>query len=103
MQFTVYRNADTASMKVVPYLLDVQSDFINGLATCVVVPLIAPARASVAAERLMPEFEVEGAWWVMDTAMLAAIPRKKLGRPVADLSGERFAILAALDFLTNGI
>lgn len=103
MQFTVYRNADPGSRKRVPYLLDVQSDLIGQLGTRVVVPLISPDRAEVAATRLMPALQVEGRPWVMDTPLLAGIPCKALGRPVADLSSARAVIMGALDLLISGI
>jgi len=38
-QFDVYRNAHPATRARVPYLLDVQSDLLETLATRVVVPL----------------------------------------------------------------
>ena len=103
MQFTAYQNADTATRKRVPYLLSVQSDLIGEMNSCVVVPLIAPERAEVAASRLMPTLHVDGKPWVMDTLLLAGIPRRALGKPVADLSSERAAIMAALDLLISGI
>ncbi|GAB1408450.1 hypothetical protein MASR1M8_23690 [Thermomonas brevis] len=103
MQFMVFQNADAASRRRVPYLLSVQSDLIGDMRTCVVVPLIAPARAEIAATGLMPTLHVEGKPWVMDTPLLAGVPRQVLGKPVADLSSERPAIMAALDLLISGI
>lgn len=103
MQFTVYRNQDPASRRRVPFLLDVQSDLIGQMTTCVVVPLITPGRAEVAVARLMPMLEVDGRQWVMDTPLLAGVPRKALGKPVADVSSQRGAIMAALDMLVSGI
>lgn len=103
MQYTVFHNANPQTRAAVPFLLNVQSDLIDRAATCVVVPLIPLARAATPATRLMPEFEVDGARMVMDTLQLAGVPRKALGKPVADLSTERAAILAALDLLISGI
>lgn len=103
MQFTVYANADERTRATVPYLLDVQGDLVAKAATCIVVPLISPARAGRPAERLMPTFEIAGDAWVMDTLQLAGVPRRILGGAVADLSHERARILAALDLLVSGI
>lgn len=103
MQFTVYRNRDPASRARVPLLLDVQSELVGQMATCVVVPLITPERAQIAAERLMPTLEVEGQRWVMETPLLAGIPRKALGKQVADVSSQRDVVLAALDMLISGV
>lgn len=41
-QFDVYRNANPATRARIPYLLDVQLDLLDPLATRVVVPLCKP-------------------------------------------------------------
>ena len=102
-QFAVYANADTASKKSIPYLLDVQSDLIETVGSRVVVPLVTPERAGGVIEQLMPRMLVGGKPLVMDTAQIMGIPRHMLGKHVADLSHERHAIFAAIDMLTHGI
>ena len=42
-QFTVYRNKNPRSRATFPYLLDVQSDLLDGLQTRVVIPLTKAA------------------------------------------------------------
>src|SRR3972149_1597257 len=60
-QFDVYRNANPATRARIPYLLDVQSDLLDILATRVVIPLCKPGiLKGRLAERLNPVFEVEG-------------------------------------------
>jgi len=103
VQFTVFDNADARTRDAAPYLLDVQSDLIAKAQTCVVVPLIALARAGQPIDRLMPVFELLGREWVMDTLQLAGVPRRTLGPAVADLGGERARILTALDMMVSGI
>ena len=39
-QFDVYRNTNSATRKSIPYVLDVQTDLLDTLATRVVVPLV---------------------------------------------------------------
>jgi toxin CcdB len=103
-QFDVYRNANPATRTRIPYLLDVQSDLLEPLATRVVVPLARPeVLGGKPAERLSPGFEVEGRRLLMLTPELAGVPRKALGEPVASLAGERHAIIAALDLVFTGI
>jgi toxin CcdB len=56
-QFDVCRNPNPASARRIPYLLDVQSDLLSGLATRVVVPLATPETlGNKAAQVLNPEF-----------------------------------------------
>ncbi|PVA05559.1 CcdB family protein [Thalassorhabdomicrobium marinisediminis] len=84
------------------YLLDVQSDLLDGLNTRVVAPLMPRAHAPEPAKRLNPEFEVEGAAVVMVTQFIAAVPAAILGQPVARLDTASDTITNALDMLTQG-
>lgn len=103
-QFDLYRNTNPATRARVPYLLDVQSDLLDPLATRVVVPLCKPeVLKGKPAEGLNPVFEVEGRRMIMLTPELAGVSRKILGEPIANLSGQRSAIIAALDLLITGI
>lgn len=103
-QFDVYRNANPATRARIPYLLDVQSDLLDTLATRVVVPLCKPEVVSgKAADRLSPEFDVEGRTVLMLTPQLSGVPRKILGKRVASLARERPAIIGALDLVITGI
>lgn len=103
-QFDVYRNANPATHARIPYLLDVQSDLLDPLATRVVVPLCKPeVLKSKLAERLNPVFEIETRKMVMLTPELAGVSRKVLGERIGNLSKERRSIVAALDLLFTGI
>jgi toxin CcdB len=103
-QFDVHRNGNAATRARVPYLLDVQSDLLDVLATRVVVPLAKlDVLGGKVAERLSPVFEIEGRKVVMLTPELAGISRKALGEQVTSLAGERQAIVAALDLVFTGI
>lgn len=103
-QFDVYRNPNPASRTRIPYLLDVQSELLDSIATRVVVPLCKPEVLSgKAAERLNPAFQIEGRKVYLLTPELAGVPRKILGEPLANLAGERRAVIEALDLLITGI
>jgi toxin CcdB len=104
-QFAIHRNRNAATRVRFPLLLDVQSDLLEDLGTRVVVPL---APASVVTKRsamqtLNPVCTVESKPYVLITPQLAGISTKELGPPVADLSDDRQAIIAALDLLFTGI
>ncbi len=103
-RFDVYQNKNVASSKRFPYLLAVQSDLLDALNTCVVVPLgKASAVGGKPMATLMPGVEVNGASWTMYTPALAAIPARTLGKPVDNVAVQRDAIQNALDFLFSGI
>ena len=102
-QFDVYLNPGTDTRNAIPYLLDVQADLLDGLATRVVVPLIAAGEMTVAARHLNPQFRVREVAVVMSTAELAGVSVRSLGEKVASLKDRRDEIIAALDLLFTGI
>jgi toxin CcdB len=103
-QFCVYRNANPKSRGQYPLLLDVQSELLSTLNTRVVVPLspLSTVKSKTLAA-LTPVLEAGGKRYVMLTPQLAGIAARSLGPQVADLSGQRSDIIAALDFLITGI
>jgi len=98
-RFDVYAHPDAAERAVIPFLLDVQSSYLEGLDTRVVVPLFASARFDVRVRNLNPCLEVSGKPVVMDTASIGAIPVSELRRPVANLTERQLEIQDALDTL----
>ena len=102
-QFDVYLNPNADTRDAIPYLLDVQADLLDGLATRVVAPLVTAEEMAVAARHLNPQFKIKGAAVVMSTAELAGIPVRLLGDKVASLKNRRDEIIAALDLLFTGI
>jgi len=102
-RFDVYRNSGPHAADV-PYLLDVQSDLLQGLNTRVVVPLRRRDRfpSGRLPDRLMPVFEIEGISCFLETPKLAAVPLRLLKTPVISLADNWAAITGALDFLFQG-
>jgi toxin CcdB len=96
-RFSVYKNADSND-----FLLDVQSDILDGLNTRAVVPLIHIDNAPKRATYLNPVFEINDELYVMLTQFIAAIPQSELSEAVADLNDFHSEILAALDLLFTG-
>jgi toxin CcdB len=102
-QFDVHLNLAPSGQGDIPYLLDIQSDLLSDLTIRVVVPLVKAATFGPAANRLNPAFEIGGETLVMSTAEIAGVPRKILGKVVGTLGSERDRIVAALDFVVQGI
>ncbi|HZH47652.1 MAG TPA: CcdB family protein [Roseococcus sp.] len=84
------------------FLLDVQTDFLEGLNTRIVVPLMPPDLAPAPGRDLNPLLPVGEEALVMVTQYLASVERRLLCRPIASLSHERDAITRALDLLLTG-
>jgi len=98
-RFDVYRHPDTALRKLTPYLLDVQNNFIDRVASRVVIPLRHAAAFGPRMRDLNPLFDIAGEDVVLDSAALAAFPAAGLKQPVASLLTHRDDIVAALDTL----
>jgi len=102
-QFDVHQNANPSSNDDIPFLLDVQSDLLDGLTTRVVIPLVRASAFGKPARRLNPVFDVLGQPVVLSTAELAGVHTRHLGPKVESLASERSTIVAALDVLISGI
>ena len=102
-QFAVHHNPNRRTRRAVPYLLDVQTDLLDLLATRVVVPLVRADAAGGAAERLNPTFVIDGKSVVMSTAELAGVPLSALGESIESLDARRAEILGAHALLYTGI
>ncbi|MEW6490600.1 MAG: CcdB family protein [Thermodesulfobacteriota bacterium] len=102
-QFDVHRNGNPHTCRDIPYLLDVQSDLLDPLATRVVVPLVRLAAVPTPVRHLNPVFEVQGKRVVLSTPELAGIPRSALGEKVENLAQRRDEIIRALDVLFTGL
>ena len=101
MQYTVYRN--TGNNQIYPYLLDIQSDIIEELNTCLVIPLhLLKKGSSAPVARLTPVIKVEGRDIIVMTHQMASIRVKQLGQEVMGASPLRHTIKDAVDFLLDG-
>jgi toxin CcdB len=98
-RYDLYANPVAAERRHTPYLLDVQNEFIDGLATRVVIPLRTAATFGPRARDLNPLLQAQGAELVLDTAALGAIPLAELRKPLDNLRPQQATIAEALDAL----
>lgn len=103
-RFDVVKNRDSGNAKRFPLLVVVQSEFLQGLPTQVVVPMVRAAKLRQRPALLLnPEAKVDGEAFVLLTQQLAAVPLGTLGARVGNLEPMRDDIVRALDFLFSGI
>src|SRR5262249_41058552 len=101
-QFDVVANPFPRSRERQPFLVALQSDLlVRSLDTVVVAPL-EHASSGTFADRLNPRIEVEGQPFVLVAQELVTVRKSVLGSPRASVSGNRDAIIAALDLLFTG-
>ena len=102
-QFDVYRNPDQHTCQTFPYLLDVQHNMLDILATRLVIPLIKKSRICQPIRDLNPELVVDNTSYYLSTPEMAGVSKKLLREPVTSLVANRSDILRAVDMLTTGI
>lgn len=103
-QFEVFENPGATTRNGFPYLVDVQSPYLEELATRIVIPL---GRASLlkqaAMKGLILEVQFNDEQLLLLTPQISSIPKKRLGAPVGSLAHLRDELLNALDFAFFGI
>lgn len=102
-RFDIYRNPFRGETKDIPFLLDVQSEFLDVLDTRMIIPLRRATRFRHPIEHLNPTFEHAGTQLVVDTASMASVLRSELRQAVGNMRTQRLDIENALDFFFTGI
>jgi len=102
MRFHVYALKQPRSAAT-PYVLDLQSDLLNGLKSRVVAPLrlLSSMHKAELIQDLMPVFAIGGKKYVLVTQEMASFPVAQMGKVVADLTPQNSIILNALDRLLS--
>ncbi len=102
-RFDVYANPGRHADST-PYLLDVQSDLLDGLDSCIVIPLRRRDRfpAVALSDRLTPTLSIAGTEFILETPKMGALPRRALGAPLLSLAAEQERVTAAMDFVFRG-
>lgn len=102
-RFDVYANPGRHA-NTTPYLLDVQSDLLDGLGSRMVIPLRSLKHFPKVklSNRLTPVLRIEGDDYLLETPKMGAVPQRVLKSPVASLAEEQSQIIAAVDFLFQG-
>ena len=102
-RFDVYPNPGLHA-RTNPYLLDVQSELLDGLDSRMVIPLRSLehfAKVNLPT-RLTPVLSIQGKEFLLETPKMGAVPKRVLKSSVTSLATEQAQITAALDFLFQG-
>ncbi len=101
--FDVYTNPGSHA-KTTPYLLDLQSNLLDGLDSCIVIPLrsLKHFPKVKVATQLTPIFKIGGKDYLLETPKMGAVPQRVLQSPIASLLELQAEVTAALEFLFQG-
>ncbi len=102
-RFDVYPNTGS-HQNTTPYLLDVQSDLLDGLDSRMVIPLrdIEQFAKVKLPTRLTPVLCIHGKDYLLETPKMASVPNRVLKKASCSLADQQDKITGALDFLFQG-
>ena len=83
-------------------VVDCQSDLLRDLQSRFVIPLFETSEIGISAPRLNPAFDIDGRSYRLFPQGAATLPVRELQNCRTNLSGDDFAILAAIDALVSG-
>ena len=102
-QYDVYPNPSNSKKDGIPYVIVVQSDLLDSLATRLVIPLAALNFAGKAPAALCPRISVNGQHFYALAHYVAPLPSKQLRSPVDNVLAQSSLLVAALDAVLAGV
>jgi toxin CcdB len=102
-QFDVYANPSESAAHGIPYVVVVQSDLLEALATRLTMPLATMEFAAKAPDKLCPMVTVKGQRLRALAHYTAPLPTRSLRQWVGNLSAQSSALIAAVDVVLSGV
>ena len=102
-QYDVFTNPSGSVAEGIPYVVVVQSDLLDALATRLTVPLAVLDAATKVPTVLCPVIMVKGQRLHALAHYAAALPAKVLRRPLDNVASQSSALVSALDAVSSGI
>jgi toxin CcdB len=102
-QYDVFANPSNSATAGIPYVVVIQSDLLDALATRLTMPLAVPDDAGKIPPVLCPVITVNGKRLHALAHYAAPLPAKLLRRPVDNVAAQASALVSALDAVLSGI
>jgi toxin CcdB len=102
-QYDVYANPSQSAAKGIPYVVVVQSDLLDALATRLTLPLAEFDAAAKVPTALCPVVMVKGRRFHALAHYVAPLPAKVLRRPVDNVATQASALVSAIDVVLSGV
>lgn len=102
-QYDVFANPSSTGGAGIPYVVVVQSDLLDALATRLTIPLAVLSAVGKVPTALCPAIQVKGQRLHALAHYAAPLPAKALRRPVANVAAQASALVSALDTVLSGI
>lgn len=102
-QYDVFANPSRSAADGIPYVVVIQSDLLDALATRLTIPLAVLTSGIKVPTALCPVITVKGKRLHALTHYAAPLPAKDLRRPVDNVAAQASALVSALDAVLSGI
>jgi toxin CcdB len=101
-QYDVYPNPSKSAVDGIPYVVVIQSDLLDALATRMVMPLAISDQSTKTPTSLCPVVMVKGVRLHALAHFAAPLPAKLLKRPVTNVAAQGSALVSAMDAVLSG-
>lgn len=102
-QYDVYANPSRSAADGIPYVVVIQSDLLNALATRMTMPLAVSDNATKVPTALCPVIIVKGKRLHALAHYAAPLPAKALRRPIDNVVAQASTLVSAMDTVLSGI
>jgi toxin CcdB len=102
-QFDVYANPSESAAQGIPYVVVVQSDLLDALATRMTIPLATVEFANKSPDKLCPVVTVNGQQLHALAHYTAPLPTRSLRQMVGNLAAQASTLIAAMDVVVSGV
>lgn len=102
-QYDVFTNPSRSADDGIPYVVVIQSDLLDALATRLTMPLAVLDPRTKVPTALCPVITVKGRRLHALAHYAAPLPAKDLRRPVANVAAQASAFVSAMDAVLSGI
>lgn len=102
-QHDVYTNPSNSATTGIPYVVVIQSDLLDALASRLTMPLAVPDATTKVPTALCPVITVNGKRLHALAHFAAPLPAKVLRRPVCNVAAQANALVSAIDAVLSGI
>ena len=102
-QYDVFTNPSSRSADGIPYVVVIQSDLLDALATRLTMPLAVLDVATRVPTSLCPVIVVKGQRLHALAHYAAPLPAKLLKRPVDNVAAQASALVSAMDAVLSGL
>jgi toxin CcdB len=101
-QFDVYPNPIEELRDEQPYVIQLQSNFVQSPIARIAIPLARMQSGTLPMSRVNPRIEVAGESLVLDTLFITSFDPAELRHPVANLRADAEFIYSAVDYVLHG-